>query len=195
VDNQGERGDSGQRGVAGERGPKGDHGQHGEIGDTGLKGVEGPRGPQGIQGKTEPVKIWFGINRWTWAGIAFAFIVLVGAYTNHRIENKFSRQVQLFSHHSVDQDYKTCLNTNRNVDKIRELIIFASSPAIRVDVTKVEGFDAQPQAVKEYLNNLRLKTEELNASTEGFRVRALAGFNRVNCEEEFPSGLHGVEGP
>ncbi len=133
MDRQGERGDSGERGVAGERGPKGDHGQHGEAGSTGETGETGARGSQGIQGKTEPVNIWFGINRWTWAGLAFVFIVLAGAYTNQSIGNKFSKQVSTFAQYSIDQDYKACIDINKNTQQIRDLVLLSVNPDLRPD--------------------------------------------------------------
>jgi len=122
VDNQGERGDAGQRGIAGERGPKGDHGQHGEHGGEGIEGRQGPRGLQGIQGKTEPTILWFGWKKWTWATLAFLFIVMSGAYATYSIDARFSRQVADTKQATIDGDYRICVGGNKIRSGIRKVL-------------------------------------------------------------------------
>jgi len=114
----GERGDSGHRGVAGERGPKGDHGQD---------GLAGP------PGKTEPQTIWFGINRWTYAGLAFLFIVASGAYSTYKTDQRFQDQVDRVEQASVDTDYRTCLGGNKIRTGIRNVINTAYEEGPRRD--------------------------------------------------------------
>jgi len=112
-------------GVAGERGPKGDHGQHGEHGahgEAGLKGATGARGATGPQGKTEPATIWFGVNRWTYAGLAFFLIVTVGAYSTYRTDQRFHEQIDRVEQASIDTDYRTCLGDNKIRAGIRSVL-------------------------------------------------------------------------
>ena len=154
TDTQGERGDAGQRGVdgqhgaPGERGPQGDHGEAGkdgitgaagkagtgERGQSGQRGVAGERGPKGDHGqdgltgptgKTEPTTIWFGINRWTYAGIAFLLIVAMGGYTTYRTDQRFREQVERVEQVSTDTDYRTCLGGNKIRTGIRNVIVTA----------------------------------------------------------------------
>lgn len=158
-------------GERGERGPQGDHGQPGERGET---------------GKTEPVTIWFGINRWTWAGIAFAVVVALGGYATWRIDQRFESQVQTFARYSLAQDYKSCVNQNKNAEKIRDLIILATDPSTRLDTTAVPGFDKIPKATQDYLRNVKTQTDARNASAAGFRARALEGFTLRDCQAEYP---------
>ena len=165
MDNQGERGDAG---LPGERGPKGDHGQHGEtgsvgqVGQMGQMGHMGERGPKGdhgqpgdtgcagntgqtgasgrtgATGKTEPQTIWFGVNRWTWAGIAFLFIVASGAYSTYKTDQRFREQVERVERASIDTDYRTCLGGNKIRTGIRNVINTAYEEGPRRDAALAE---------------------------------------------------------
>jgi len=128
-------------GVAGERGPKGDHGQHGEHGGDGARGatgLTGATGATGAQGKTEPSIIWFGLNRWTWAGVAFLFIVAAGAYTTYRTDQRFREQVDRVEQASIDTDYRTCLGGNKIRNGLRNVISTAYPEGPRRDAALAE---------------------------------------------------------
>lgn len=125
----GQVGQMGQMGHMGERGPKGDHGQPGDTGGVGDTGQTGATGRTGATGKTEPATIWFGVNRWTYAGLAFLLIVSAGAYSTYRTEQRFNDQVgnvEMLIRHieqaSIDTDYRTCLGGNKIRSGIRNVL-------------------------------------------------------------------------
>lgn len=176
MSDHGERGDQGQRGIAGERGPKGDHGQVGEA---------GARGPTGA---TEPARLWFNIKKSTWILLAFLLLVISGAFSQWRTaEVAKDVAADLAAQEAANSRARAranCEATNTATEKLRGVVIAATSGATSLDYTKIPEFAAVDPDTQRFLLALRARSTTDGASAA--RQQLLVGLDLRDCNAEFP---------
>ena len=173
MDDRGERGDTGQRGVAGERGPKGDHGQRGDKGNT---------------GETEDVRFWFGWKKGTWALLAFLYIVVAGAVSQYRTEmvsKEFAAELAAQEASAGRaRAHANCVAINTATEKLRTVVVAATSGNTSVDYTQIPEFKDVPPSTQRFLTALRARSTTVGAAA--LREQLLTGLDLRDCDREFP---------
>lgn len=166
----GERGATGSRGVGGERGPKGDHGQQGDRGAT---------------GRTEPHTLWLGWRKSTWMLLAFLAVIGSGASATYRVEQVRRESDKAIRQESINRAHANCLVINTTIDKIRTLVLAATSGNLGVDYTTLPEFQNLETQDKAFF--LALKSKSQTEGNPRAREEFLKGLDTRDCNKEYPT--------
>lgn len=136
-------------------------------------------------------KLWFGVSRWMWIRLAFAFIVIMGAYGLYLGQQ--NQQEQHNRDHTAllvqrDGRYNSCLDGNKLRAEVRALIDTSYAQGGSLDLTSLPSYQALDPQTKRYMSDLNdaLKAPT-SAEDKAKRVAdAKANVQDIDCDKAIP---------